>query len=792
MTNADVLRPAFFAAATVVLAAAYAEEPKPWDARALAERMEVLANPAHPFRYNQPDRIYTNPTRSLLARRRAFFPGERVSIGFHLPDGARIEDTLRLRVALSLHDLDGTKLQDAGETSLIAWAAGIDGRIDWTVASLPQGEYLLAARFSAPDGKVVLTRSEIVFLTADYPRLLAEAKAAVARARERAAASDPLVREISLPSTEMLVEDAEIFWSDFGRAPRDWDFVRRQLETARAFADRLSRGEDPWRDRTGAFVKGYRSTIDDTLQPYALYVPRSYDRTRPSPLVVSLHGATSNHLLNRRRAFGLGNRPGESDYEAIRNEVAYPDVGFIVLSPYGRGEVAGDDGIGEADVLRAMEDVRRAYNVDPDRVHLTGLSMGGAGTWHLGLRYPDLFASITPVCAVADVTLLARGAQMGARDREIADLTSPSGIAENALNQRVFIFHGDEDPSVGVEHSRGMAGVYRDLGWLGRTVSYFELPGVHHFAWDFAYHDASLFGRVEGVRRDPFPERVVYRTFSPRYNKAYWLRIDRIDRGLRLARIEGVRREGLFEVRTDNLSAFSLLLAPQIAPAGRSLEVRVDGRTAFRGTTEGGVLSLAHEGGRWIATKPWTGPAEGPPDHAEASLRPSSLVQYGPHVYVYGTSDPATTEVERRDAEMLADWGPNVRARFRVLADTEVTPSLMASHGLVLVGNAATNSVVAQMKDWLPIRQDTTGTYAGGRRVAGPEAAFRVQCPNPLAPGRLVLVFGGGSPDALARLLPGNARRPPAPLADYVVADDDGSPPLEGYFENDYRIATVR
>ena len=70
---------------------------------------------------------------------------------------------------------------------------------------------------------------------------------------------------------------------------------------------------------------------------------------------------------------------------------------------------------------------------------------------------------------------------------------------------------------------------YRELGFFGKNVRYFELPGVNHFAWDFAYRDASLFARLLPIRRNPFPDRVVYSTFSPRFNQAYWVRIDRID-----------------------------------------------------------------------------------------------------------------------------------------------------------------------------------------------------------------------------------------------------------------------
>ena len=421
----------------------------------------------------------------------------------------------------------------------------VEGRLEWTVPDVPEGQYLLAAQFAAVDGQWLASRSNVVFVTADYPRLLKAAEAALGPARERAQA-DPLLRDVNLPSTEMLVEDAKMRWSDFGQAPRDWEYVKTNLELARGYAEQLAAGNDPWRARKGALTKAYRSEVDGTLQPYGVWVPPSYDAARRWPLVISLHGATSNHLLNRRRVFGLGNRPGESDYDAIRTPVGLPDTGFIVVTPYGRGEVAGYDGIAEQDVLRALDHAGRAYNVDADRVHLTGLSMGGGGTWHIGLRYADRFASITPVCAVADMDFMPWTVGWSALDRELMALTGYSKLVENASNQRVFVFHGSEDDAVNVVASRRMMEAFDKAGLAGSAARYFELPGVTHFAWDFAYRDAQLFPRVAGVRRNPFPERVVYTTFSPRYNKSYWLRIDRIDRGLTLARVEGTQKAGVF------------------------------------------------------------------------------------------------------------------------------------------------------------------------------------------------------------------------------------------------------
>jgi poly(3-hydroxybutyrate) depolymerase len=767
-----------------------AAEPEPWTAKTLAERVQLVAEPSHPFRYNQGTGPYGAPTRPLLERRRAFVPGEKVSLGFKLPPDAKVASPLEAKVTVSLADLDGAVVQALEPVSLRATSAGVTGVVTWTVPDVKQAQYFLAARFTSGDDQTLLTRSEVVSVLPEYPALLAAAEEAVAQAAAKKAALSPLVREVSLPSVEMRVEDAKMRFFDFARAPRDSDFIRTNLEAARVEAQQLAAGQDPYKDRAGVFIKAYRSPVDDTLQPYALYVPRSYDPARSYPLLVTLHGATSNHLLNRRRAFGLGNRPGESDHEAIRNEVEYPEVDFVVAAPYGRGEIAGYNGIAEGDVLTVLDDVMRAYNVDPDRVHLTGLSMGGGGTWHLGLRYPDRFASLSPVCAVAHIGMFPWAAGMGALDKELAELTSAMAVAENASNQRLFIFHGDEDPAVSVAQSRKMIEVYEGLGWLGRSVHYFELPGVNHFAWDFSYRGASLFDRIREVRRERFPERVVYKTHSLRYNKAYWLRIDRLDRGMKLARIEGRRAPGAFEVTTENLSAFTILLEPEIAPAGQALSVKVNGKEAFEGVPAGKLLSFAADKKGVFARKAWTGPALGPPDHAEAGLRAASLALYGPHLYVYGTKgDAAAAEASRKAAEAMADWGPNVRARFKVLADKDVTSDLMLAHNLVLFGNAQVNQIVAGLEGDLAIRQDAGGTKAGGKRVAGPGASWRLECPNPVAPGRRVRIFGAASKAGFDRLAPAGPGRGPSSAADYVVVEEDGKVALEGLFRDDYKIA---
>ncbi|MFL5305107.1 MAG: prolyl oligopeptidase family serine peptidase [Polyangia bacterium] len=338
--------------------------------------------------------------------------------------------------------------------------------------------------------------------SADVGRLRSDAVSAIARARVAADKSDVL-REVTLPSIERLVEDADLRRANVTLKDRDEAFVRDTLKTARAYADRVAAGQDPYRNATGVMVKAYRADWDGTLQPYALYVPRNFDPAKRWPLIVALHGAYSNPLHNLRRVFGLDNRPGETDAEAARNPLPLPDVPALVVSPFGRGELMGYDGLGGDDVMRVIADVRRAYNIDPERMTLTGLSMGGGGTWAIGLRHPEMFAALAPVCAMSDFVWTIPPSELPFYDIARLQALSPPAIAENAAHMQVMIFHGSDDPTVPVEDSRRMAARYRALGWLGKNVSYTEYPGVKHDAWIPAYKDAALLRKLAGVRRDP-------------------------------------------------------------------------------------------------------------------------------------------------------------------------------------------------------------------------------------------------------------------------------------------------
>jgi predicted esterase len=428
----------------------------------------------------------------------------------------------------------------------------------------------------------------------------------------------------------------------------------------------------------GPQVLTFLSAVDDSDQPYALYLPRTFDPVKRYPLVVSLHGAGSNHRLNLKRVFGKGNLAGETDAEASRYFPAFRDVDFIVASPLARGTM-GYQGIAERDVYDVLADVERRFPIDPDRVYLTGLSMGGGGTLWLGLTRPGVWAAIAPVCPHA-----------------------PAGVEElapNALNLPVHLFQGDQDPVVPPAGTRQWQKRLLDLG---AAVDYNEYPGVRHNSWELAYKDGSIFDWFARFRRNRFPDRVRFVSRAYRYNAAYWVELDALTPGT-LASVDArFTAPNRIAVETGSVDGFTLRLAGHAKfTAGQAVEVSVDG-AAVR-VRPAATLSFHREAGVWKAGR---APVAGKRPGAEGPL---GEVVSERHIYVYGTADsPAPLELKRRRmmAERAAEWSePRSRLQLAlpVKADRDVEDKELDTASLVLFGDRQTNRVIARWAARLPV-----------------------------------------------------------------------------------------
>lgn len=460
---------------------------------------------------------------------------------------------------------------------------------------------------------------------------------------------------------------------------------------------------------TGPQVLTFFSHIDDSDQPYALYLPPRFNPAFKYPLVISLHEDGVNHRLNLRRVFGRGNLPREPDSEAgNRPFPPFPDVDFIVASPLARGSI-GYQGIPEKDVYDVLEDVRRRFPIDEDRVYLNGVADGGAGALRLALTRPDLWAALALVCPTPQ--------------------PETEELLGNALNIPVRIFQGALDPLVPADANRRR----RDLlAAAGVRVDYTEYAAVKHNAWDYAYRGASIFPWFRNFRRDRFPERVRFATRSYEYRSAYWLEIDGLTPGQLAAVDARFTGPGSIEIRTEGVDGLTLRLGdcPRCFGASK-LSVRLDGVDLSARLAQ--AVSFSKVAGVWKPA-PYQIPAGAKAPGAEGPIAQAVARR---HIYVYGAADQPDEEEltrRRRVAETAANWnhpGQRLLLTLRVKADSEVTDSDLQTSDLVLFGTKETNLLIARLAPNLPLELSPSAADYG--------LLFIAPTPN----GRYVLVNSG-------------------------------------------------
>jgi predicted peptidase len=231
-------------------------------------------------------------------------------------------------------------------------------------------------------------------------------------------------------------------------------------------------------------------SVDGAEYRYQVYVPRGFQRSVSFPIILALHGG------GEYGKDGLLQTDGGLARAIRRHVERFPAIVVFPQSP--PGGIPGFQALGERVALGALDKSLAEFNADASRVYLTGLSMGGNGSWYLAYHHTDRFAAVVVVCGfVGEFT----GTTSGVHYPPIvpATTTDPyATIAKKIARLPVWIFHGDADPTVPVDESRRMAAA---LHANGGNVQYTELPGVGHNAWDPAYDRADLMAWLFKQRR---------------------------------------------------------------------------------------------------------------------------------------------------------------------------------------------------------------------------------------------------------------------------------------------------
>lgn len=209
---------------------------------------------------------------------------------------------------------------------------------------------------------------------------------------------------------------------------------------------------------------------------YCVYVPPEYTPEQAWPVILFLHGS---------RAVGddgfLQTDHGIA-WTIRRKRKLCP---AIVVMPQSRpGKWWADEMLEMA--LRCVEDTSGEYRCDPERVYLTGLSMGGAGTWLLGSRMPNAFAALVPISGFY------KRPDVAPRPGEVA------AAAAKLARLPIWCFHGAADTNVPVQRSRELVAAVRAAGG---EVKYTELAEAKHDVWKRAYDNPAVWRWLLAQRR---------------------------------------------------------------------------------------------------------------------------------------------------------------------------------------------------------------------------------------------------------------------------------------------------
>ena len=221
-------------------------------------------------------------------------------------------------------------------------------------------------------------------------------------------------------------------------------------------------------------VRKFSKDITRTVAlDYLLFLPKDHaaEPEKRWPLILFLHGAGE-------RGSDVWRVAVHGPPKIVRDK---PDFPFIVVSPQcPAGRRWADD-----EVLALLDDVLERYPVDRQRVYLTGLSMGGYGTWSLGMSHPARFAAIVPIC--------------GGGDPLKALLPDPQNV-QALRSLPVWAFRGAKDPTVKLAESERMVDALRKFGC--KEVELTVYPEAQHDSWTETYANPKLYDWLLSHRRD--------------------------------------------------------------------------------------------------------------------------------------------------------------------------------------------------------------------------------------------------------------------------------------------------
>lgn len=536
--------------------------------------------------------------------------------------------------------------------------------------------------------------------------------------------------------------------------------VKKVLKEGRERAKLLKDKKSPWTTQTGYVVRGYRSKIDGSAQPYGLLVPAGYDFKGEGKHRLDFwwHGrgetlSEANFIANQQNASGV-----------------IPAPGAFVLYPYGR-YCNANKFAGEIDSFEALDHTKKHYRIDDDRVVARGFSMGGAACWQYAVHYPTLWAANAPGAGFAETpeflnVFQAEKVEPTWYEKKLWHLYNATDYAANLSNVPTVAYSGE------IDRQKQAADVMeREMKKEGLPLVHIIGPKTGHAYEKGAKEDLNK--RIDAIvqkGRDPQPNKVRFTTFTLRYNQCFWLTIDGLGKHWERARAEGEFADGFVTLKTENVTALSVNF--KFDPPEVVKGVKIDGETPwFIGSNkmDGLVGHFRKVNGKWQVMGPAAADARVKKHGLQGPIDDAFMDSF---VMVKPTGRPMNSKTaEWADKEIkhaVAHWRQHFRGDAPVKDDTDIRDADIANSNLILWGDPMSNAVLAKIADKLPVKWAKGGVALGDKTYDGDTHVPVLIYPNPLNPKKYIVLNSGFTFREYDYL--NNARQVPK-LPDYAVID---------------------
>ncbi len=569
---------------------------------------------------------------------------------------------------------------------------------------------------------------------------------------ERLAASVAEMRRLGVP--DLILTDVEIYlkaamWAvQHGELKRPEDTKRAMAVLDRGLlrASQQARGDSPWLNEAGfAVVRGYRSRLDGSVQPYAVTFPAEYgkDPRKRWRMDVVLHGR--DDALNEVKFI----------YQHQGDKPAPAAQSFVRVDLFGRGNNAyrwaGEVDVSEAlDTFLAVErSLNRAQLLDPARVVLRGFSMGGAGTWHIGLQRPGHWCAIAPGAGFVTTHGYVKDLpdKLPPAQEDCLSIYDAVDYAENAANVPIVAYAGEKDAQLAAART-----IQDRLKPLGIPMRLLVAPGLgHQFPAEWQAKVEEELAKYAAAGRSEYAPRVRFTTYTLRNPGCDWVQLLALERHYRRASVDATRTDDGFTIKTANVRIFDLRLPP--GAIRQPVKLDLDGRTfearPYQATAGDLHLYLEKRDGNWGAVLPEriTIDRARSPQKITGLQGPIDDAFTAPFLCVRGTGKPwheATQDyAEANLRRFQEEWARFFRGDLPVKDDVDVSSEDIANRHLILFGDPASNALIEQVLPRLPLRWTQERISMEGKEVNAADHVPVLIYPSPLAAERYVVLNSG-------------------------------------------------